>query len=393
MNKPFKIILISHTFQFEYRTRRWQLFANEYPHVEVVLLTPSSFTHHRNKAYSYGSAEEIQGKEFTDKNFKIRTYDLSFFKKTWLSPDFKKIFLEEEPNVIYNIGNHQQLSLIQIRRIVKRNLPDTKIIAFSMRGPASNLRFPKRQGSITSWIKDIARYLYLMPVVNNSVKGYDALFCHYPAAVECFRKEGYLGPIYMQTQVGYNTEWFYPNSEMRKEIRKMYDIDDDTFVFGSASRFTKDKGLDDIITALPTEGNWKYLMIGTGEDKDIARLNNLIEKRGIKDKIIQPGYIDRLMMPKYWNAIDCAIHVPRTTEHWEETFSLSVVQAMGTRKPIIGNTSGSVPYQIGPDGMIVKEGDINALSEKIEWVLYHQKEVETISQKMFERAINCYIEH
>lgn len=390
MSRLFKIILICHTFQLEYRTRRWKLFAEEYPNVDVVLLTPSSFTHHRNKAYSYGTKEEMKGKEITENNFRIRTYRLSRFEKTWLSPDFKRIFIEEKPDIIYNIGNHQQMSLIQIRHIVRRYLPKTKIIAFSMRGPASNLRFPKNEGSVKVWLKEITRYLFLCLITKRCVKGYDALFCHYPDAVKCFRDEGYDGPIYMQTQVGYNTEWFYPDDDMRKGIRKKYNIDDDTYLFGSASRFTEDKGLDDIINALPSEGNWKYMMMGTGSESDICRLNSLIESRGLKEKIILPGYIERLTIPKYWNAIDCAIHVPRTTNHWEETFSLSIIQAMGTRKPIIGNTSGSVPYQIGPDGMIVQEGDIIALRNKIQWVLDHKDEAVRISERMFQRAVKCF---
>ena len=98
-------------------------------------------------------------------------------------------------------------------------------------------------------------------------------------------------------------------------------------------------------------------------------------------------------MKKYWNAVDCAIHVPRTTPWWEETFSLSVVQAMITKKPIIGNTSGSVPYQIGPDAICVKEGDIQELKSKIQWALDNQNGLSEIAEKMYERALQFTVQH
>ena len=135
-------------------------------------------------------------------------------------------------------------------------------------------------------------------------------------------------------------------------------------------------------------------MMGAGSDEDTLRLKALIKERGLDDKIIMTGFVDWYDMTKYWNAVDCALHLPRTTSTWEETFSLSVVQAMVTGKPIIGSDSGSVPYQIGPDGMIVPEQNIDALREKIEWVLSHQDDAALIGDKMRMRVESCFtIQH
>jgi glycosyltransferase involved in cell wall biosynthesis len=217
----------------------------------------------------------------------------------------------------------------------------------------------------------------------------DAIFCHYPEAVDCFKREGYNGPIYMQTQVGVNVDNFKPDESLRKDIREKYKLGD-SFVFGSATRFTSDKGLSDIIEAMPKNGNWKYLIIGSGLPEEEEVIKKQIIIRGLQDKIILTGYISRSNMPAYWNALDCAIHVPRTSENWVETFSLAVVQAMATGKPIIGNSSGSVPYQIGPDGIIVEEKNIEALNDKISWVIEHPEDAKLIGQKMRNRAINCF---
>jgi glycosyltransferase involved in cell wall biosynthesis len=194
----------------------------------------------------------------------------------------------------------------------------------------------------------------------------------------------------MQTQVGVNPEWFHPDEEARQDIRKKLGVGDNTYLFGSASRFSASKGLSDIVNALPTEGNWKYVMMGTGSDEEIKVLKDLIVSRGLVDKIIMPGMIDWYEIANYWNAIDCAIHVPRTTKEWVETFSLAAVQPQATKKPVIGNTSGSVPYQLGFEEMIVPEGDIKALHDKILWVLNNQREAKEMGEKMYQRTMNSF---
>lgn len=382
-----KIVLINHTFQVNYFSRRWRLFAEKHQDFDVTLLAPTEYSWYADKGYTYGKAKRLEGKVVDEGNFHIRLFRIKNHPHIgWTSPDFENLFDVIKPDIVYNIGTHDQESLYQILHILKKHHPKCKRIAFSMRGPAHNIKRTKGKCSI---IRKIMREYYYrrrlqhLKYVNANV---DAFFCHYPDAVKCFRQEGYTGPLYIQTQVGVNEEWFHEDTSARKDIRKQYSIGDSTYVFGSASRFTVDKGLDDIINALPKEGDWKYLMMGTGGNEDVERLKILIKQRGLEDKIILPGMVDWYEMAKYWNAVDCAIHVPRTTEKWVETFSLSAIQPQITKKPVIGNDSGSVPYQIEFNEMIVPEGDIQALHNKIIWVLSHKEEAASIGQKMYQRT-------
>ena len=130
--------------------------------------------------------------------------------------------------------------------------------------------------------------------------------------------------------------------------------------------------------------------MGKGEENFTNLLMRRIKEKHLEDKIILTGYIEWNEMAAYWNAVDCALHVPRTTDTWQETFSLAIVQAMVTGKPVIGNTSGSVPYQIGVNKMIVPEGNIQALTEKIEWSMSHRKELLEIGEKMKDYAVNSF---
>lgn len=130
-------------------------------------------------------------------------------------------------------------------------------------------------------------------------------------------------------------------------------------------------------------------MIGGGLESDENRLLQHLKARKIENKVIMTGHISQQEMPKYWNAMDCALHTPRTAD-WIETFSVALVQAMATGLPVIGSDSGSVPYQLGPDALIVKERDTVALKDKILWVLNNQEEAKNIGFKMKWRAEHCF---
>ncbi len=391
-----KLLLVNESFTNPIFWRRWELLSEMHKDLNLYLLAP---VHEeiRARAHSFGHDTIITGKEINKDNFHIMLFSKKYVKGVgWTSPDFKKYILEIKPDVIYNIGAHNQLSLMQLIHLRNKYIPTAKLLSFSMRGPNYNVsHFKDKCQPFSKYLKRrLFAYPYLKMMLWYFNKHVDAVFCHYPDAFECFRQEGYKGPIYMQTQVGVNPELFFEDLEARKEIRAKYRIDDDTMLFGSATRFTVMKGLDDILHALPKEGNWKYMMMGSGMVSDENRLRNLIKRRGLEDKVILPGFINLREMPKYWNAIDCMLHCPRTAFSWVETFSIALVQGMITGKPVIGSDSGSVPYQIGAEGIIVKEGDIDALREKMEWVINHRDEAKKIGELMKKRATECFsIQH
>ena len=383
-----KIVLINHTFQINYFSRRWKLFADSYPDVEVYLLAPSRFKWY-GKGYSFGNDAVRESEEYDEGNIHRRVYRVKDHNWGWTSPDFRTLFKEIQPDIIYYLGFHTQLSLAQVIHIKNRVVPNAKMLAFSMRGPYHDLHLKIKGLPVIKKITRTASYLIskrILSIVNHNC---DAIFCHYPDALDCFRKEGYKGPIYMQTQVGVNTEWFHPDEDARKEIREKYSLGN-SYVFGSATRFTRDKGIFEIIKALPKEGDWKFLMMGSGSQEQEKELREEIAKDGLQDKIILTGFVDWYDMAKYWNAVDCAVHVPRTTPTWIETFSLSVVQPMATKKPVIGNTSGSVPYQVGFNEMIVPEGDIKALHDKLKYALNNKEEMTKWGEKMYERTMRSF---
>ena len=386
-----KIIIINHTFQKAEFCKRWSVFAQKHKDVDVTLLAPAEWTWGGDRGLTYGHVEVLKGKEEANDNFRIRLIDIEKNSRgDWTSKGFEQQIKEIEPDIVYYIGGHNNLALMTLYQIKKKlRMPKMKILVFSMRGKSHGLEL-QRSKFIVKQLKYIAKYCIFKKRLNKLNKNTQAIFCHFPVAVEEFRREGFKGPIYMQTQVGVDPDIFYPNETSREKIRNKYNIGD-AYLFGSASRFDRAKGLIEIIRALPEQGNWKYLMMGWGRDDEVELIKEEIAKRGLQDKIILTGFIDNWTdMAEHWNALDCAVHAPLTTKLWEETFSLALVQAMATGLPVIGSSSGSVPYQIGQDGIIVPEGDVEQMRNQMLRCMSNPDWAKEIGLKMKERAVNCF---
>lgn len=276
-----KLLLINESFYLRALRRRWFLLAQKHSDMEVIIVIPK-----------LGKTIEAYDDEVLLSNYHIEevsTKQRSYFG--WTSPDFKKILKKWQPDIVYNIGTHDQLCGLQVMHLTKSMLPSAKFISFSMRGPCHNIKH--RLNTSGSFKQKVRRYS-LLPFAKCQLwyfnRNCDAVFCHYSEAERNFREEGYNGPIYLQTQVGVNPEQFCENSSSRESIRKKYGLGD-TFVFGSATRFIPGKGLEDIIKALPKDKDYKFLMMGSGSVAQVAWVKNLIQKENLQDKIILTGFV------------------------------------------------------------------------------------------------------
>lgn len=382
--------MINHTFQQERFYKRWLLLAKQHPDLDITLLAPDKWDDGNLNGLTYGKVIRHTGKELDVDNFHIRLIDMKNSRfGTWTSSKMVNYVKQIEPDIVYHIGEHRQDSLMQLLDLKKRGETQAKIVCFSMRGHQQSLRFKK---DINPYImaRHVIGYSMMKHRVKKLNKFCDAIFCHYPDAVIEFRKEGYKKAIYMQTQVGVDTDIFHPDLDARQKIREKYDIGD-SFLFGSASRFNAGKGLEQIIKALPEDGDWKYLLMGWGRDDEVAHVKGIIKERGLEDKVILTGFIeDWKDMAEHWNALDCGIHFPLTTPEWEETFSLALVQMMATGLPVIGSSSGSVPYQIGDKGLVIQENCIEELKKAMLFMMENEAERIKNAENMYKRATECF---
>jgi glycosyltransferase involved in cell wall biosynthesis len=387
-----KLIIINHTFQKPEFYKRWKCLTEKHKDIDITLLAPVEWAWGEEKTLTFGSTEYLQGTIVDEERFRIHLIDTKKDKMgEWRSVKLDEEILSARPDIVYFIGGHTAAPLMQIINLRnKYHYDNMKIMAFSMRGHTPTIDFKGSEPGIRKYVNTVGKYFILGPRVKKCNKYCDVIFCHYPAALKAFRDEGFKKPIYMQTQVGVDPDVFGPNMTSRKKIRDKYNLGD-SFVFGSASRFHYSKGLSEIVQALPSEGDWKYLMMGWGRDDEVDKIKNEIANRGFEDKIILTGFIDNWTdMAEHWNALDCAVHTPLTTSRWEETFSLALVQAMITGLPVIGSNSGSVPYQIGEEGILCEEGNIEEMRKQMLRMMNNTEERNSIGEKMRKRALECF---
>ncbi|MFZ4664511.1 MAG: glycosyltransferase, partial [Caldilineaceae bacterium] len=55
--------------------------------------------------------------------------------------------------------------------------------------------------------------------------------------------------------------------------------------------------------------------------------------------------------------------------NWKEQFGRVLVEAMTCGVPVIGSDSGEIPHVIGDAGVIFPEGDVRALTQKLQQLL------------------------
>lgn len=378
-----RLVVISTNFRDKKFWRRWELLAEYDKDMEVILLAPKDWTEGNFKQYTFGKEVHYRTEDYITERFAVHTIEMKQNPMgDWTSSDIKKKVKELKPDYIYFIGHHGQMAMAQTLCAAKLHAPYATRLTFTMRSDTTR----------KVWHKDI-KHTILAAITcmleKYNVRNSDAIFCHYPDAREAIIAEGYKGPVFMNTQIGVDTDLFKFTAEGRNAVREKFGITDE-YVFGSATRFNAEKGIFDILQALPKDEKVKYMILGSGTAEEIEAIKKETERLGIEDKVIMPGLIPWEHLSDYFSAIDCALHVPHTTQRWKETFSLALIQAEAVGVPLIGDDSGSVPYQCGIPDLLVQESNTPQLHDKMVWAVHHSEEMKHYGQIQKNYVVNSF---
>lgn len=154
----------------------------------------------------------------------------------------------------------------------------------------------------------------------------------------------------------------------RNEIRRSYGLPLDRLVVLYASKFTRRKHPDDLVTAvarLRDDGIWVTLfLVGTGEME--AELRAAVHRRGLDDTIFA-GFVNQAELPFIYAASDVFV-LPSENEPW----GLIVNEVMCAGLPVIvSDEVGCVPdlVQDGINGAHMKAGDVDSLIAALKRVI------------------------
>jgi glycosyltransferase involved in cell wall biosynthesis len=171
------------------------------------------------------------------------------------------------------------------------------------------------------------------------------------SAAAVWRAKGYRGEYAVVPQFGTDPDLFSPLSRRP----------DRPFTVGYIGRLVPEKGVDDLLRALVGLGrDWRLRLVGSGPQR--AELERLAADLGVTDCVTFVGAVPSIEMPAQYHEVDVLALPSRTRPNWKEQFGRVLVEAMASGVPVIGSDSGAIPGVIGDGGLVVPEGDVNALT-------------------------------
>lgn len=200
------------------------------------------------------------------------------------------------------------------------------------------------------------------------------------SAAEVWRSKGYRGGLDIIAQFGIDPGLFAPVSAR----------EDRPFMIGAVARLVPEKGLDVLMRAAAAlVGDWRLRIIGGGPERN--RLGALAAQLGIADRVTFLNQIPSVEMPAQYRQFDVLVVPSLTRPNWKEQFGpRATVEAMASGVPVIGSDSGAIPDVIGDAGVIVREGDVNALTAALTTVQHDPVFRASLAQRGRARALAQY---
>jgi len=146
------------------------------------------------------------------------------------------------------------------------------------------------------------------------------------------------------------------------------------FTIVSIGRLSQEKGYEYLIQAfdqLEKEFDARLLIIGEGPER--SRLENMIFRRGLADKIMMPGYRNEA-----WRyLLHCKVFVLSSLT---EGLPMTLLEAMQVEVPVIATKVGGIPQLIthGKTGLLVPSGDPDLLCKAIKDIGQNSYDTKTL---------------
>lgn len=183
------------------------------------------------------------------------------------------------------------------------------------------------------------------------------------AATDVLRRAGFNGRLATIPQLGVDEAQFQPDPHARRAARAALNVDAQTVVIGFGGRLVRYKAVDLLLDAVARVPGVVLAIAGDGPE--LGALMRQVETLGMKARVRFQGYRTSKEMPGWLAGIDVLVLPSISTRTIVEQFGRVLVEAMACEVPVIGSSSGGIPSVIGAAGLIVPEGDTNALSAAI----------------------------
>jgi glycosyltransferase involved in cell wall biosynthesis len=104
----------------------------------------------------------------------------------------------------------------------------------------------------------------------------------------------------------------------------------------------------------------RLYVVGDGPLRE--RLQELIKRGDLGTRVTLNRRVPSEQMPALLKTLDVVVLPSVTTRSWKEQFGRILIEAMSCGVPVIGSDSGEIPNVVGDAGLIVPEGEVDALA-------------------------------
>jgi L-malate glycosyltransferase len=174
----------------------------------------------------------------------------------------------------------------------------------------------------------------------------------------------------------------------RVSLRKELGISEEDIIVGSTGRFVREKGHEYLLYAIEkvVKKGYKVRLILLGDGYLLKEYKSIINKLGISDYIIFPGFVDNVI--DYVNIFDIFIMTSLN-----EGIPLALLEAMGLGKPVISTAVGGVPEVITDqvNGILIPVADSNACAEACCELIEHDQYRNKLAKKAKEHINNAFL--
>lgn len=202
--------------------------------------------------------------------------------------------------------------------------------------------------------------------------------------------------VLLAPQLGVDEALFSPaDGAQRRALRQEAGLPAAGFLIGFAGRFSAEKGVLDLITAVEKihamhpDHSVNLVLLGNGALK--PEIEHLRETRPWLH-LLPPR--DHDAVAGFMQMLDLFVlpSKPLTDgkDPWVEQFGHVLIEAMACGVPCLGSDSGEIPVVIGEDSAIFPCGAISAIAQRIESLLTNPSGLEGLARRERERTLTQY---
>ncbi|HEY0753054.1 MAG TPA: glycosyltransferase [Ktedonobacteraceae bacterium] len=202
-------------------------------------------------------------------------------------------------------------------------------------------------------------------------------------AVDVLKRKGYKKSIHVIPQFGFDTE-IYKRAAPREPR-----LPDAPFTLGFLGRLVETKGLVTTVEALTHLPDYcQAVFVGDGPMKSV--LEEAAARLGVSQRVSIKAGVPTYEAPNVLAAFDVHVLPSRTFPNWKEQFGRTLAEAMACETPVIGSTSGEIPYVIGDAGLTFPEGDAQELAARVRQLLDSPQLYTTLAARGRQRVLEHY---